>query len=350
MRLAAAVSLLVGASAGHWSIVSNTSVGQQSFGLSFWNKNQGIVAAQTAGGLVYEVFGTSDGGLTWGDDETSLIALTDSAATSNNGIVCGGWGIQYTTNFGANWTGSSTGLSASSCTTARTLGYGTAGFAVVGMLGIAGNPGCGISTDGGVTWTAYDTTSVSTVAPVYGAFPTPTAWYLSAGGQSCSSGVGCYIGQLIKSSDGGKTWVDTFPSLPSGTMLLGIDCSDANTCSVGAVDNSNTIYIYATRDGGSTWSATFNLTSAAQTFINDIRVVGSDWWAIGGTFQETGWVLHSADGVTWTIDTTFPGAYGTGLDVSGDGAAVFGLLFETSQSDDGNNNYLIKYSSSGAAA
>ena len=66
--------------------------------------------------------------------------------------------------------------------------------------GLGSNPGCGISTDGGVTWTAYDTTSVSTVVPVYGAFPSPTAWYLSAGGSSCSTG-GCYIGQLIKSSD-----------------------------------------------------------------------------------------------------------------------------------------------------
>lgn len=66
---------------------------------------------------------------------SSRCSLQDSAATSSVGIVCGGWGVQYSTNFGANWTGSPTGISVSDCTTARTLGYGTAGFVVIGALG-----------------------------------------------------------------------------------------------------------------------------------------------------------------------------------------------------------------------
>lgn len=56
-------------------------------------------------------------------------------------------------------------------------------------------------------------------------------------------------------------------------MLLGIDCSDANTCNVGATDNDNNVYIYQTLNGGSSWNATFNLTSPANTYINDIRVL-----------------------------------------------------------------------------
>lgn len=84
-------------------------------------------------------------------------------------------------------------------------------------------------------------------------------------------------------------------------------------------------------------------TSPASSPLSPLLRSGADWWAIGGTYQETAWVLHSVDnGSTWSIDSTFPGAYGTGIDVTGDGSTIYGLLFETSANDDGNNNYLIK--------
>lgn len=220
---------------------------------------------------------------------------------------------------------------------ARRTGFG--GFAVVGDLGLLTDTvGCAISTDSGADWKLFDASSVATYVPLYGSFPTATTWYLSAGGSDASGNpVG---GQILKTTTGGANWSVAFTSA-AATRTVGIDCADDSNCCMAQIDSTGNASISCSHDGGSTWALGFNVTGAAgNTFINDIRATTtSGWWAIGGIYPSTGWLLHSTtNGASWEVDTTLP-YYGAGIDAAPDGS-LFGTVFEVI-GDDGYANYVI---------
>jgi hypothetical protein len=280
---------------------------------------------------------STNGGVTFDSVDFSLFGLTATAvsATPGEAIVCGDFGVQYTSNGGANWTQASGDVA--DCVTARRTGFG--GFAVVGDLGLLSDTvGCAISTDGGASFKLFDASSVAQYDPLYGSFPTASTWYLSAGGSDANGApVG---GQVLQTTNGGAAWSVAYTS-PAGTRTVGIDCADAANCCLAQIDTTGNASISCTHDSGASWTLGFNVTGsdASNTFINDIRATPTGWWAIGGVYPSTGWLLKSVNsGASWTIDTVLP-YYGAAIDAAPDGS-LFGIVFEQ-QGDDGFANYII---------
>ena len=314
----------------------SASVGDDTFGISFWNATHGLLGGNDAviGG---DVWRSSNGGVTWASVDWSFFPLTESAvsATPDAGMVCGPFGVQYTVNGGANWTQANGDVA--DCVSARRAGFAN-GYGIVGDLGLLTDTvGCAVSTNNGADWTLYDASSVAQYVPLYGSFPTPSTWYLSAGGSDANGNpVG---GQILKTASGGANWTVAYTS-PATTRTVGIDCADAANCCMAQVDGVGNASISCSHDGGATWQLGFNVSGTpGSTIINDIRATStSGWWAIGGIYPSVGWVLHSTDGVAWSIDTTLQ-YYGAAIDVAPDGS-LFGIVFET-VGDDGFANYVI---------
>ena len=318
------------------SRAQTASVGDDSFGVSFWNSTHGLLGGNDPliGGDVYR---TSTGGVSWASVDWSFFPLTESAvsATPDVGIVCGSFGVQYTRNGGANWTQANGDVA--DCVSARRTGF-AGGFAVIGDLGLLSDTvGCAVSTNDGADWTLFDVSALATYVPLYGSFPTASTWYLSAGGADANGNpVG---GQIIKTASAGANWSVAYTS-PAATRTVGIDCADAANCCMAQVDAGGNASLSCTHDGGASWALGFNVSGAAgNIFINDIRATASGWWAVGGIYPSVGWVLHSTDnGASWAIDTTLP-YYASGIDAAPDGS-LFGVVFEQ-VGDDGFANYVI---------
>lgn len=220
---------------------------------------------------------------------------------------------------------------------------------MVGDFGlVTQDNGVAISNDFGKTYAAANISNLVTEAR-YGAFPSTTTWYISAGewpssgndqptttggtggsttaapgeqttvraltgrvsvvkgpqghtlaftdststrvaGRNLQSApTGQYIAQIMKTTDAGQTWSSVFLKY-NAFYFNGIDCLDENRCCAGA-ENDNTgggAVVLCTWDGGNTWNQTLTYTADGAGVL-DLRVVGTDgYWAVGGVAAEIG--------------------------------------------------------------
>jgi photosystem II stability/assembly factor-like uncharacterized protein len=122
--------------------------------------------------------------------------------------------------------------------------------------------------------------------------------------------------QIVKTTDGGKTWTSLF--YDETFYFNQIGCTDANhCCAVGEADSSSEpgVRIYCTTDG-TNWNRIMyndnpNMSIMALRFIDS-----NNGWAAGGDLAEfgiTGYFWQTTDGgKTWT-NTTVPGQYGNDI-------------------------------------
>jgi len=211
--------------------------------------------------------------------------------------------------------------------------------------------GVSISTDGGKDWKWYNISILNTFAR-YGAYPSQTTWYISAGEwpenvnaptdatyRQLSSRVHIeatsptdmthrlfpasptttdagWKAQIVKTTDGGKTWTSLF--YDETFYFNQIGCTDeTHCCAVGEADTSSEpgVRIYCTTDG-TTWNRIMyndnpNMSIMALRFIDS-----QNGWAAGGDLAEfgiTGYFWQTTDGgQTWT-NSTVPGQYGNDI-------------------------------------
>ncbi len=267
-------------------------------------------------------------------------------------------------------------------------------FGAVGGAELDKNPnswGTCVSCDHGASWWFSNASHVITCWTRYGAYPTPTTWYISSGnwpenseeraarmrpdsnvhaisarlhinkatGQDedgvprmefkfaadrtpeqnieiMNSGNG-YLAQLLKTTDGGKTWVSQFES--SGFFYFNqIGCpSENHCCAVGEADTDSKqagIQIWCTWNGGSTWTQTYRgsdptLSALSLQFLSENHVF------VGGASLRQQLIMgifwESVDGgKTWTesfVKDAYPAemtfgseSFGlaTGFDLEGD--------------------------------
>ena len=239
-------------------------------------------------------------------------------------------------------------------------------MAAVGDFGLfTSKNGIAVSTDGGHTFTAMDA-QLKTDAR-YGAFPSATTFYVSAGNwpgegdddaapkdddnntfeelitrksrrisvRKNSKGdvravyerVPAYRAanetfeaEISKSTDGGKTWTQQFYS--TEFYFNGGDCaSETECCFAGEADAGTApgARIYCTKDGGSTWTKNY-FQAGAQYSLLDLRYDGTGYWAVGGiesAFSMDSTFLFSADGASWAPVTGPKGMYVTSVDCAG---------------------------------
>lgn len=128
---------------------------------------------------------------------------------------------------------------------------------------------------------------------------------------SDDAGPGEWAAEIVKTSDGGKTFQSSFWN--QGEFYFNdIDCGDENNCcAIGESDSAPEpgVRIYCTNDGGQTWTRTLFVPGADMSGMALDYVLGSplDVWAGGGQLSETafeGYFWHSVDGgKTWTNET-----------------------------------------------
>jgi photosystem II stability/assembly factor-like uncharacterized protein len=69
--------------------------------------------------------------------------------------------------------------------------------------------------------------------------------------------VGSNGGQVLRTTDGGRSWRDVSPPGSTGLQFRDVEAQDARRASVLAAGEGNTSRIYTTRDGGRSWTLAF---------------------------------------------------------------------------------------------
>jgi len=235
--------------------------------------------------------------------------------------------------------------------------YGAAGGEV-----LSNGNGVGITTDSGKTWAFLNASTLKTESR-YGAYPSTSTFFLSAGewpenvnpaessdvyqktsrlhinrktmsaelfpanGERTAPNDPGWRAQIVKSTDGGKTWVSQF--YDEGNFYFNqIGCTDVNhCCAVGEADSSSApgIRFYCTWDGGKTWTRTLFNPNPSLSVMSLRWIDKNTGWAGGGDmspFTFTGYFWLTTDGGhTWT-NQTVPGMYANEIAFP---TATFGL-------------------------
>jgi len=291
---------------------------------------------------------TTDGGNTWDVAAGSGGLMYLSAdAIGDYSVSSGLFGEYVSVDGGKNYSTATGG--AGPCQSV--VAFGTKSFGATGSF-IGGN-GVVVSTNGGVDFTFYPATPVLTTEARYGAFPSATTWYLSAGTWPSDTEVtqprlseriglhmdvlsaeykakmikhtkpridtasnDTYVAQIVKTTDGGKTWTSVY-QVTGKFYFNQIDCATENICfAVAEADDGPAAgsYIFRTTDGGASWDQVHS-NAGAQFSLMAVKMLSTtEIWAAGGDMSSfTGQFMHSTDGGnTWTIDT-LAGAYGNAL-------------------------------------
>ncbi len=248
---------------------------------------------------------SADGGSTWraassGQDYTftgaSVVSPTDLWAVESNGALLHStdgtrWAEQDTP---VRWASSFAGV----CFPDASNGW------VVGSVDQTGDGGVIFhTTDGGVTWTPQmsnlggELSGVDFVDDTNGWAISNDPFPFGAGAATC----------LERTTDGGVTWVPLY--VANNAALGAVQFRDASTGWVAGsyepVENDDVAAIFATSNGGLTWTRQ-SLPEGAPPLTGLQFLDANTGWAVGtavdaDTGVETGWVLTTGDGgKTWT--------------------------------------------------
>jgi len=208
--------------------------------------------------------------------------------------------------------------------------------------------GVAVSLDDAKSWSMYDIGLNATNYPArYGAFPSDTTWYVSAGHWPYDStlnkethtplsarvhmskdtaqashltglqgpppaapgdgdGDG-YIGAIAKTTDGGQTWSQVYST--DSYYFNAIHCSTTEDC-VAVMENGGDAAAVWSSDGGRTWTTVLHDTGFS--FMAAFMVSPTEAWVGGGAKSAHFWHTVNA-GADWEL-TTLPGAYVAYLD------------------------------------
>jgi photosystem II stability/assembly factor-like uncharacterized protein len=319
-----------------------------------------VAFADTTNGLIpYDDNGsgpgvktTTDGGKTWSHGTPTKYSslLMDASMVKKNAVIGGTFDTQWSDDAGTSFNVTKGDkLVGQNCETVN--GLQDENFFGITGGDIRGGNGVAISLDGGKSVKFYNITNAQTLAR-YGAFPTRTTWYVSAGmfpSQTSSEGPkrtrlmrrissrlsvhadlktghrsvklskasemstpsnGDWSGEILKTSDAGKTWESQY--FTTDFYFNAIDCQDeTHCCAVGESDEGAApgARIWCTSDG-KTWKQAYFAAGKEQSLLALKHVPGKDggWYAGGGAlvsqFNITGHFPHSTDGGnTWNVET-----------------------------------------------
>jgi photosystem II stability/assembly factor-like uncharacterized protein len=234
--------------------------------------------ARNGGPYPAAIFGTTDGGKTWlkrYDAPTGGLSDISCPSVSSCFVNLGN-SILSTSDGGAHWT-----QLALNDTSFAVYGIDcpspTVCFAVGGMQN--NTAAIVYTTNAWATWTVM---------------PSAGPQYLSS--VSCSSIQTCvavgYAGTIMRTTDGVNWSTSTAPTVAT-QQLRSVDCPSAAACF--AVANGNPSSIFATTDGGATWSLQ---SSPATNFLWDVDCATTTTCMVAGR----GAILGTTDGgTTWSL-------------------------------------------------
>ena len=90
-----------------------------------------------------------------------------------------------------------------------------------------------------------------------------------------------FDGVVLKTTDGGRTWVEQGFGTDSGLNVLSVDAVDAQTAWISGYNNGDN-YVARTVDGGATWLEETIHQSTSASSIADVEFLNADdGWAGG---------------------------------------------------------------------
>lgn len=178
--LAAAAAPVVAQNA--WSLVAQN-VATEATGIAVNPDGKTAFMAAGSNGSGSNVLKSTDGGATWGPstDPTELLLL-DVTSFGTNVLAAATFSELFSNDTGSTFYNSAGQVASTAQCVRNLMSNGQPiGFGIVGDFGLF-NPteGVAISTDGGATFTSSNAAPLMTEAR-YGAFVSPTTWYVSAG-------------------------------------------------------------------------------------------------------------------------------------------------------------------------
>jgi len=237
-------------------------------------------------------------------------------------------------------------------------------FGDYGYFGAAGGDpdsgeGVAVSVDGGLTFDFYKADPLKTMAR-YGAYPSDTTWYISGGtwprssvlendptvvheiserihirrqpdvvplqtsydfssmAWPLASGVrnDSYEAQIVKTTDGGKTWSSVYWN-EGNFYFNAIGCGSVDSCCAVAEGGRSGPYagirILCTWDSGATWTPAYQNNNNESSIISIRYVSPQEIWAGGAQLDEDNffaYMIHSTDGGhTWDDSLQVPDMY-----------------------------------------
>jgi len=329
-------SILAVSIAQQWQI-QKADLAEKLWGISFPTAQTGFVA-----GIHLErslLLRTDDGGNTYTQCQlentppplyfTDLIMASPTSGVVTGAHYAGRRSTQYTLD-GKTWNFTNQHLFEDSQSAELIQGV-TGGFALTGSFNTSMfDPSNGVATsvDQGVTWNITNIT-IADGDVRYGSFPSLTTWYVT----SSIRGVALesknlrskseenditshhsrkllqapgYLAQIIKTTDGGKTWQTVYYNT-TAFYLNGIVCISVLQCwAVGeSGDGSQTpaCPILHTNNGGITWEQQLYLNQSGCYLVDIIAINRTELWVIGGTLgrHTLASYWHSTDGGrTWS--------------------------------------------------
>lgn len=363
---------LGGAIAQHWTPVVSSDFAKitEAIGIGFAPDARTGYCGVGINGEGSEIWKTTDGGVHWTSLQTgSNLFLAAAARDSTSAIITGVIDQMYTTN--------GTGFEASKndfLSPSQDAAVMPGGNFAIAQEGAKSN---GVATSKtGALWTKFDLGVNATLFPArYGAYPTDTTWYVSAGSFPTSNSIqgrhqlsetlhydmnagkkmfnfrtvgdavncdedptNCFSATIMKTIDGGKSFTTVFQDINNGSNIYpnGIHCHSEKQCV--AAFEGDTCRIMVTLDGGATWKETMHDTDSACSLTYVHMMSESEVWVAGGhlsalDFEGRFW--HSTDaGSTWQkeavkglyiLDLDMVSAtagFALGLDASGSGAEI----------------------------
>jgi len=359
--------LLTCVSAGNWTIQRQDLAAILS-GVSFVDSQHGWLAG-AANNVGAEALYTTDGGTNWkrASEGGSTLMFLDIAMNSKTSGVVAGLGVLIIT--GMEYTTNGTGfnpakefeLESESQSVEGIVGDAT-GYGVTGQFGESN--GVAISVNGGQVFKMIDCgLNNETYLTRYGAFPSPTTWFLSAGTWGDNSqdrkmlkqqGIkrlterislvtdsvtgqvtpkfdfkpakkqpkgdnNGYYCAISRTTDGGNTWSQVFNNV-NNYYPNSISCPTVTDCwfvaeSGGTGTGMPGARIFATNDGGQTWTQQWSSSNPAYSLMAINMISATEGWAAGGQLDASfdgEWLHTSNGGQTWTA-TTLQGVYGNDL-------------------------------------
>lgn len=327
-------------SSPHWKSVDSPTFDAESEVIAVAFSPDGKTGYAGAGqnGVGFGIIKTTDSGVTWNTLNSSKpvsdLFLAAACKSETEAVITGVLDNSYTTD-GANFEVSKNDFFDPS-QDAKVIKH-SGEFAIM----VQGSKANGVATSkDGKRWKNFDIGADPAVFPSrYGAFPSATTWYVSAGTFPSSNnteyrhvshhfkihrktgkfsvGPEMYIGQappaavpaadspsvngfsagVFKTTDGGSSFTQVFNDVTSGIYPNGIDCIDENHCI--AVFEGDSCHIITTADGGNHWAFAHNDTDPACSLTYVEYLSSDEAWVSGGHLSSTdfsGHFWHTTDG------------------------------------------------------
>lgn len=343
MKLAAVIALAPLVSAKEW-YVKVPRIATIAFGVDAPSDGS-VFVATIQDGVGNAVLKSSDdaGSFTPLQSEFSMLMMGMAASSSESACV-GGTKAQ-TTQDGAVFT-------ESSFTAGRMVATQNVEKSPSGQFGIPGDfftgteitSGIAVSLSGGEDFTVYQTAKFTQTSawPRYAALPSDNVWYVACGtwsasksgrqlsdrifldeanalsfrNESVASAQGLdksnngYAGEILKTTDGGATFMSVYTT--EGSIYFnGIDCASEDVCMVTAEGNTagnDSGTVWGTTDGGESWELLFQDPEGGPGVgLFQVRMLSEqEAWAAGGNLGVPGFearFFHTTDGgSTWEVE------------------------------------------------